>query len=154
MTQIITIDNKKDETFLRTPVPQFDFSTHTTEEVRALVQLLRQELRLTAGSGVGLSANQIGLSDRVFIVQYNKKFYTIFNPEIIKMSQKIVIDEEGCLSIPNTYIDVPRAERITIVGYGQNGKKTKINASDVLARIFQHETDHLNGILIIDRVAS
>lgn len=150
MERILTIDDLNDLKFLRTPTKAFDFATHSKEEVRDLVKRMRKRLAETH-DGVGLSANQVGLSDRLFIVNYDGKFYSVFNPEIVKMSAEIEDGEEGCLSVPNTYLNVPRAKRITLLGYGQNGKRIKVNASDVLARIFQHETDHLDGILFIDR---
>ncbi len=79
------------------------------------------------------------------------KFYVIFNPEIIKFSEEKIIMEEGCLSAPGIYGQVERSSEIILQGYDKNGRKIKIRASGLLARIFQHETDHLNGILFIDK---
>lgn len=107
-------------------------------------------------NGVGLSANQIGLPWRLFVAQVpdkqgKQKFYTIFNPQIIKSSKEKDILEEGCLSVPNHWGPVERHSKIIISGFNERGKKIKIKAWGILARVFQHEIDHLNGILFIDK---
>mgnify|MGYP003922156025 CR=1 FL=1 len=108
-------------------------------------------------NGIGLSANQIGLPYRVFVAQVpdlqgRLKFYAIFNPEIVKVSKEKELFEEGCLSIPDKYALVPRYSHIVIKGFDINGKKIKIKAWGLLARVFQHEIDHLDGKLFIDRI--
>jgi len=100
--------------------------------------------------GIGLSANQVGLEWRMFIANYRNKFYAIFDPVISKHSVEKETLEEGCLSIPETFVEVPRYLWITLEGLDQNGKKIKIRTSGIMARIFQHELDHLNGKLITD----
>ncbi len=174
--KIITVENKKDEKFLRHKTADFDFKTHSTgselahdrKEIAELIKQMREIM--TGASGVGLSANQLGLNLRLFVVQIsdeplerdknNKiilppqekmKFYVIFNPEIIKFSKEKIVMEEGCLSVPGFYGVVERPEKITLVGQDKNAKKIKIKAWGLLARIFQHEADHLNGILFIDK---
>jgi peptide deformylase len=107
-------------------------------------------------NGVGLSANQIGLEFKVFVAevpdaQGGSKFYAVFNPEIERTSTEKIVIEEGCLSIPGSFGEVERAERVAIKGYDKNGKVLKIKAWGLLARVFQHEIDHLNGHLFIDR---
>lgn len=107
-------------------------------------------------NGVGLSANQIGLPYQLFVAQTydaqgTQKFYAIFNPRIEKYSPESVTHEEGCLSIPGLYGNVPRARSVVLAGYDKSGKIVKIKAWGLLARIFQHETDHLNGKLFVDR---
>jgi len=102
--------------------------------------------------GIGLSANQINLDMRVFVAKVENKFYAIFNPQIVKKSVSEIVAEEGCLSVPQLYGEVFRPERITISGYDKNAKKLKIKAWGLLARVFQHEIDHLDGKLFIDRV--
>ena len=109
-------------------------------------------------NGVGLAANQIGLDMRLFVAQlpdreshgYKGKFYAIFNPKIEKKSEQKNIDDEGCLSVPGFYGKVERFSKIEVSGFDKNHKKIKINASGFLARIFQHEIDHINGKLFID----
>ena len=101
--------------------------------------------------GIGLSANQIGLDFKVFVAQADGKFYAIFNPKILKSSEERAAMEEGCLSVPEVFGTVIRPAKIVLEGFDKNGKKLKIKAWGLLARIFQHEVDHLNGKLFIDK---
>ena len=166
--KILTVNNKKEEKFLRHKTAEFDFGGFTKKEINELIKKMRETM--TKAIGIGLSANQIGLSLKMFIAlipekplkrdEKNKiiipspdeaKFYAIFNPEIVKFSEKKSLMEEGCLSVPGVYGMVERPEKITLAGYNKNGKKLKIKAFGLLSRVFQHETDHLNGILFIDK---
>ena len=166
--KILTINNKKEEKFLRKKTARFDFSKSKKKEINALIKQIREIM--TEAIGIGLSANQLGLNLRLFVAQIsdeplkrdknNKiilpppekmKFYAIFNPEIKKFSKEKTVMEEGCLSVPGIYGDVERPEKIILVGYDKNAKKIKIKAWGLLARVFQHEVDHLNGILFIDK---
>ncbi|MEK7062176.1 MAG: peptide deformylase, partial [Patescibacteria group bacterium] len=79
-------------------------------------------------------------------------FYAIFNPEIIKFSKQTEIIEEGCLSVPGVLGEVERPKKIALTGFNKNDQKIKIKAEGLTARVFQHETDHLNGILFIDKI--
>jgi peptide deformylase len=147
--EILTVENKKNEKFLRRATAEFDFSKHHQKEIRALMATMRKIMK--AANGIGLSANQIGLNIKFFTAQVENKFYAVFNPEIEKKSEEVVKMEEGCLSVPNVYGIVERPEKITLRGYDASGKKIKIKAWGLLARVFQHEVDHLNGILFIDK---
>ncbi len=152
--RIVTISEKKEEKFLRTKTEHFDFGKFTKKEVRELVAHMRAMMR--KANGVGLSANQIGLHWRVFVAQVpddqgNPKFYALFNPKIEKTFPGAETLEEGCLSVPETYGPVERVYRLVLAGQDQNGKKVKIKAWGLLARVFQHEVDHLDGKLFIDR---
>lgn len=110
--------------------------------------------------GVGLAAPQIGVLERVIVVELTEeeedpqsgKLYEFVNPEIVRASAEQVEGEEGCLSIPNIVGDVWRSERVVVKGQDRFGKPQKLEARDWLARVFQHEIDHLNGVLFIDRV--
>jgi len=102
--------------------------------------------------GVGLSGNQVGLDWRVFVAESDNIFFAVFNPKITKFSEEQEELEEGCLSVPKVFIPLKRSYRVTLEGSDWNGKKIKLKASGVLARILQHETDHLNGKLILDYV--
>ena len=112
--------------------------------------------------GIGLAAPQVGVSDRVIVVELPQddedpqsgRLYEFINPEIVRHSSMQVEGEEGCLSIPNLVGDVWRAEQIVIKGQDRHGKEQTLTARDWLARAFQHEVDHLNGVLFIDRVES
>ena len=160
--KILTTNNKKDEKFLRQKTADFDFKEHSRKAITEVIKQMRAVMKIA--EGVGLSANQIGLNLRVFVVQlpqeaidtnqrnqYKPAFYAIFNPEIIKFSKEKMIMEEGCLSVPGVAGLVERPEKITLVGQDKNGGKIKIKAWGLLARVFQHEVDHLNGILFIDK---
>jgi len=152
--KVLTINNKTDEKFLRRKTHNFDFSKADKIEIREMIKNMRVAIK--ENKGVGLSANQIGSEWRLFIAEVpsdegKPKFYAVFNPEIIKASKEKTILEEGCLSVPGAWGLVERPEQIIITGLDKNGKKIKIKAWGLQARIFQHETDHLNGILFIDR---
>ncbi len=148
--KIFTIANKTEKKFLRQKTAEFGFNKFTKKEINDLVKKMREVMK--THNGVGLSANQLGLDLRFFVAQVpQQRFYVIFNPQIIKFSEKKVILEEGCLSVPGMAGEVERAEKITLTGFDKNGRKIKIKAWGLLARVFQHETDHLNGILFIDK---
>ncbi len=102
--------------------------------------------------GVGLAAPQIGKNIRLFVVNPNLSKKAVFiNPEILKTSKKTEVLEEGCLSLPGIFISKKRAKSLKIKATDKTGKEFKIKAKDILARAIQHEIDHLNGILIIDK---
>jgi peptide deformylase len=106
---------------------------------------------MNKNNGVGLSACQVGKDIRLFVINDNYSHKCVFiNPEIIKLSKKTELIEEGCLSLPNIFIQVKRALSLKIKAIDENGKSFKIKAKDMLARAIQHEFDHLNGILICD----
>lgn len=152
--EIVTVNQKKDEKFLRKKTVPFVFKDFTKKEINDLV--LRMRRIMHAANGIGLSANQIGLDFAAFVAEVpgangDLKFYAVFNPKIEKMENGIVTFEEGCLSIPGKWGDVERAERIVLSGYNKMGKPVKVKAWGLLARVFQHEIDHLNGRLFIDR---
>jgi peptide deformylase len=158
MNEILTINSKTEERFLRKKTPTFDINElkdkKKEKEMRELIKKMRDIMK--KANGVGLSANQIGLSHRLFVAQVydsqgKQKFYAIFNPEIVKQSEEVESIEEGCLSVPQKYGPVTRAYALTLTGFDQKGKKLKIKAWGLLARVFQHEVDHLNGKLFIDK---
>ena len=104
--------------------------------------------------GVGLSANQIGIGERVFIMVLNmetEETITCFNPRIIKRYDDNVWCEEGCLSFPDEIINVERPDRIVVKYEDEDGKDHKIKLSGMAARIFLHEFDHLEGIVFTQR---
>ena len=100
-------------------------------------------------NGVGLSANQIGIKERAFVMiadMESQDTLTCFNPKIVKESKEMVTMEEGCLSYPEVFLDIPRPETI-VVKYEDEGKELhKIKLTGFIARIFQHEYDHMEGI--------
>ena len=104
--------------------------------------------------GIGLSANQIGISERVFIMVLNmetEETITCFNPRIIKRYDDNVWCEEGCLSFPDEIINVERPDRVIVKYEDEDGKDHKIKLSGMAARVFLHEFDHLEGIVFTQR---
>ncbi len=146
---IVTIAKKVDEEFLRKKIRPFDFVAHSRKEISQLITTMRRAMK--EAKGIGLSANQIGLQVRVFVGQVENKFYAVFNPQLKQLSSESVTEDEGCLSVPGKYGATSRAERLILEGYDRNGKKIKIKAWGLLARMFQHEVDHLDGKLFIDK---
>ena len=100
--------------------------------------------------GVGLAANQIGVDKQVFVYDIGDGPSVILNPKIVRRTGSHV-GTEGCLSIPGLQGDVRRASRVIIEGQDLDGNDLRISAEGLLARVFQHETDHLNGTLFVDR---
>ncbi len=130
-----------------------------TPAIRELMDDMVETMR--AAPGVGLAAPQINVPLRVIVVEVPKDFddpeagtelYTVANPVIIHESAKWEEGEEGCLSIPNLQGYVERAQAVTVKGLDRSGRKIRIKAEGFLARVFQHEIDHLNGILFIDHI--
>lgn len=102
-------------------------------------------------NGVGLAAPQVGVLKRIIVVDIGEGPIALINPEILERSGSQT-GEEGCLSCPDMWGDVERAKYIKIKGISPEGKEVIIEAEDYLARAFQHECDHLDGILFIDKV--
>lgn len=121
--------------------------TAVTEEHRRL--LSRMARVMYAIKGIGLAANQVGICESLAVVDSGTGLYKIINPKIIRKEGTQML-EEGCLSIPGATVKVKRAAKVTVRAWDENGKPITINADNLLACIFQHEIDHLNGKLIID----
>lgn len=114
------------------------------------------ELMLKA-EGVGLAASQVGLDYRMIVIRQilengERKVLAFINPEITK-KEGVIHEEEGCLSFPGIYAKVTRAQKIEITAVNLEGEELKIEVSDYLSRVFQHEIDHLNGVLFADRLS-
>ncbi len=124
-------------------------------ELQRLIDDMVETMR--AAPGVGLAAPQVGASLQVIVVEYAEneedppQLYTVVNPEIIRHSSEVELGTEGCLSIPGFVGDVERSTAVTVKGLNRRGKPMRVKAEGWLARIFQHEIDHLNGVLFIDR---
>lgn len=152
---IFTINDKQEQKFLAKKTVSTDSTTIKTKEVSELIKEMKTTMR--QADGIGLSANQVGINMKLFVAQVTtdqtakSKFYVIFNPEIIKVSEETSRLEEGCLSVPENFGLVERPEKITIAGLDRRGKKIKLRAWGMLARVFQHEVDHLNGHLFIEK---
>ncbi len=154
------------------PVAAFDKNLQTL--VDDMIETMRQ------APGVGLAAPQVGISERLIVVEYAEppedeeddsgdmqpgaqvgtkpapkevkpKLYVVANPEIVKTSSEMVTGVEGCLSIPGLVGEVERYSMVQIKGQNRRGQPMKIKAEGWLARIFQHEIDHINGVVFPDR---
>lgn len=155
MDHIWQLSKKAEEKVLRKKAVPFDFGSMSKKELTELVQMMRKKMR--GANGVGLAANQVGLPFHAFVAEVpdgkngGRKFYAIFNSSLEKVGKETIGVEEGCLSVPGKYGVVERPERVILTGQDKNGRTVKIKAWGLLARVFQHETDHLNGILFVDK---
>ena len=134
-----------------------------TKEIQTLIDDMIETMR--AAPGVGLAAPQVGVSQRVIVAEFAEesedpeappkppKLYAIVNPEIVRNSLDKEAANEGCLSIPGYVGEVERAKTVTVKGLNRKGDPIRIKAKDWLARILQHEIDHLDGVLYIDRAS-
>lgn len=128
-----------------------------TEAERQLADQMLETLYAT-GNGIGLAATQVGVLKRLIIVDIGEdddEIYeplVLFNPEILSVDGEVVA-EEGCLSIPDVTAEVRRPEKVVVEGINIQGGPVHIEADGLLARVLQHEIDHLNGVLFIDRIS-
>lgn len=126
-----------------TPVEDFD---------EALVRLTEDMLAtMRDHEGVGLAANQVGRLKRVLVAATEDEEYAVVNPVVEASGDETETGAEGCLSIPGIHVDVERPTSVTISGQDPSGEPIRIKTEGLLARIFQHEVDHLDGVLILDR---
>jgi len=133
-----------------------------TQEVANLngdLQQLIDDMAATmfAAPGVGLAANQVGSPHRLFVANPSEdrdpaKLLVVINPEVVESDGEMV-SEEGCLSVPDFREEVRRARRVLLRGLDREGRPIEVEGHDLLARIFQHEMDHLNGLFFVDRLS-
>ena len=133
------------EDVLRTPAEPTDPSD---PELKDIVE--RMFRVMGEANGLGLAANQIGVPKQVFVYDVGEGPQAILNPKIVRRRGREV-NTEGCLSVPGLQGDVRRATNVTIEGLDLEGNKVQVKAEGLLARVFQHEADHLSGSLFIDR---
>jgi peptide deformylase len=119
-----------------------------TKELKALIQDMIETMR--DASGLGLAAPQVRVSQRLFVYDVGEGAQALINPVIIEAEGED-LGVEGCLSIPKLQGEVVRSARVLVTGLDRGGKGVKIDASGLLARVFQHEIDHLDGVLFIER---
>lgn len=134
---------------LRTPTVPYDFANRKDAEyiTHSLVETMGQY------GGLGLSANQVGLKDRVCVVNMGKKAWVMFNPKIIEFSSKIADFQEGCLSYPGLYIKCNRQEHIKVQFQAIGGQFVEHEFDGLTAVCIQHEIDHLDGIVYTNRIS-
>jgi peptide deformylase len=126
------------------PVAAFD------DELLSLVE--RMKLLMQDANGIGLAATQVGVLRRLFVFQPDEdEVLALVNPEIVERSEEVDVADEGCLSIQGITVPVERALEVTIVGKDETGADVRYELDGYAARCVQHETDHLDGVLMIDR---
>lgn len=118
-------------------------------EIKELIADMIATMKKTGG--IGLAASQVGVPYRIFTADIDGKIYVFVNPKIKDFSNDKVPLEEGCLSVQKIWGPVIRSRKLTIKALDENGKPIRIRAKGLLARVIQHEIDHLNGILFIDK---
>jgi len=136
------------------PDPVLRMQAHEVEkfddDLRGLVRRMRQ-LMLDA-NGVGLAATQVGVLQRVFVFQVAEdETVALANPEIVERSEVTTVDDEGCLSIQGVHLPVERSTMVTIAGQDEHGADVRYELEEPYSRVAQHEADHLDGVLILDR---
>ncbi|MHB0967355.1 MAG: peptide deformylase, partial [Bellilinea sp.] len=151
LREIVTVPN---DVLRRKTRKITEFDKELQKTIDDMIETMRE------APGVGLAAPQVGLSERLVVVEYEeddekedgpKKLYVVVNPEVISTSEETEMGIEGCLSIPGLVGEVERSLEIVVRGQNRRGQPVKIKANGWLARIFQHEIDHLDGILYTDR---
>ncbi len=123
---------------------------HIDEDTRQLAHGMIRAL--TLAEGYGLAAPQVGMSKRVIVLDVEEFFDVLVNPEVTDAGEDVVEGTEGCLSIPGGEAEVPRRRKIAVRGVKLDGTPVSFEAEDLLARVIQHEIDHLDGVLFIDHL--
>ncbi|MBD1912482.1 MULTISPECIES: peptide deformylase [unclassified Leptolyngbya] len=129
--------------------------TKIDNEIRQLARDMLQTMY--SNDGIGLAAPQVGVNKQLLVVDIElddpaKPPLIMINPTIVRASQEQCVIQEGCLSIPGVFLDVTRPDEIEVSYKDENGRPQKLVATDLLARVIQHEMDHLNGVMFVDRV--
>ena len=140
---------------IKYPNPLLKKKAEEIKEVSSDIQKLAKDMIETMknNQGVGLAAPQVGESKRIIIVDDGSGPRVFINPKIIKKSWKKAMTEEGCLSLPGYTLRIIRPREIEVEWLNEKGERTKLKADGLLARIMQHEVDHLDGILLINRIS-
>lgn len=134
---------------------QAETITNINEEIVGLAEHMAETMY--NASGIGLAATQVGVSKRLLVADISPRepesdLIVLVNPEIIAAEGEVII-EEGCLSVPEYQAEVKRHEKVTVRGLDLSGEEVTIEADGLLAIVLQHEIDHLNGVLFIDRIS-
>lgn len=122
------------------------------DEIIRLIEDMSESMY--ADDGAGLAAPQVGVSKRVIVMDAGYGLKSYINPVIRARGDEVRTVDEGCLSLPGIRVDVSRPSRIVVSAMNENGDTVEVEAEGLLARVFQHEIDHINGILIIDHASS
>ncbi|MDP9068843.1 MAG: peptide deformylase [Actinomycetota bacterium] len=121
-----------------------------TEMHRRLARDMLETMR--EAPGVGLAGPQVGVLERIFVWEVDERHGVVINPVITSRSRDTVEGEEGCLSLPGLYYPVERSTAVVVQGLDEQGDRVRLEADDLLARVCQHEIDHLDGVLFIDHL--
>ena len=154
--QYLMLRKSADPVLRRETQPIEEFDENLQQLIDNMVDTMRDE------PGVGLAAPQVGISRKLVVVEFGDeedpekpaKLYAVANPEIVEISEEVETGVEGCLSIPGMVGEVERPVAVVVKGKNAKGKSIKIRAHGWLARIFQHEIDHLNAVLFTDRATT
>lgn len=165
MTSLVIVDKQKLETppleihylgdrILRQPAKRI---AKVDDSVRSLAKEMLQTMY--SANGIGLAAPQVAVNKQLLVVDCEPDNpanppIILINPQIINSTRELCQIEEGCLSIPGVYLDVVRPKAIEVSFKDESGRPKKLKATGLLARVIQHEMDHLNGIMFVDRVAN
>lgn len=163
MSAVITVEKEKRDNpplqlhylgdrVLRQPAKRI---AKVDESIRKLAREMLQTMY--SSNGIGLAAPQVAVNKQLIVIDYEPDKpenppLILINPKITRYSPTLCKGEEGCLSIPGVYLDVIRPEAIEVSYKDEQGKPRKLSANDLLARVIQHEMDHLNGVMFVDRV--
>ena len=147
---IINIEQGKNNKILRTISEEV--SDMKSLEIQDFISDMKITLKSTPNS-VGLAAPQVGKNIRIFVAADDLKLNQVvfINPEIVAMSDKGTLKDEGCLSLPELYGKVLRADWVKVEAFNENGRKFKLKAKGLISQLIQHEIDHLNGVLFVDK---
>jgi peptide deformylase len=129
------------------PVEEFD------DDLRRLADRMKQ--LMVDANGIGLAATQVGVLQRLFVFQVAEdEIVALANPEIVERGEVTAVEEEGCLSIQGVLVPVERPTTIAIAGQDERGAEVRYELEEPYSRVAQHETDHLDGVLILDRTTT
>lgn len=143
--EIVTVEGPKAGVLRRKAKPVGRVTRQIKELIDGMIEVMHN------AGGVGLAAPQVGVSKRVIVAEVAERLHVLVDPQIIAAAGEEV-GIEGCLSIPGIVAEVPRAARVTVRGKNRKGKGIRVTAEGLLARVLQHEVDHLDGVLFLDRV--
>lgn len=149
MLTIITGENNKILRTVSKPIEK------ANSRIKKLAGQMKESME--SANGLGIAAPQVGVNERIIIVRLNsgtkhEQIVALINPEIITFSEESEVAEEGCLSLPNVYVPVERSKKITLKYQTTKNDNHTIELEDLNARVVQHEVDHLDGILIVDKI--
>jgi peptide deformylase len=140
----------ENHSMLRQVIPEYEIGRLPNPVMNNLVKRLKLTMKIY--NGLGLSANQCGVFERVFVIGNGDMTITCINPKVMLQSNTVKLDSEGCLSFPGMFLKIGRPESIDVQFYDENGKLHNATFDGLTARCFLHELDHMNGIRMIEKI--